>query len=46
VHQENFKRIRAGTEMRTSFIFDKETELRRIGRWNPETQDQLSRRGK
>ena len=45
-HTENFARIRAGTEMRTSFIFDKEKELKRIGRWDPTTEEQLERRGK
>ncbi len=45
-HMENFARIRAGTEMRTSFLWDKEKELRRIGKWNPVTEEQLDRRGK
>ncbi|MBR1584034.1 MAG: hypothetical protein IJ662_00660 [Clostridia bacterium] len=45
-HRENFARIRAGTEMRTSFLWNKEGELKRIGKWNPATQDQLERRGK
>ena len=45
-HWANFVRIRAGTEMRTSFIWNKESELKRIGKWNPKTQSQLDRRGK
>ncbi|MCR5577099.1 MAG: glycerol-3-phosphate acyltransferase [Oscillospiraceae bacterium] len=45
-HWENFARIRAGTEMRTSFIWNKEGELKRIGKWNQKTQSQLKRRGK
>ena len=45
-HRENFARILAGTEMRTSFIRDKETELKRIGMWNETTEKQLERRGK
>lgn len=45
-HRENFARIRAGTEMRTSFIRNKEAELKRIGKWNETTQGQLKRRGK
>ncbi len=45
-HWENFRRIREGTEMRTSFIWDKERELKRIGKWNPKTESQLDRRGK
>ena len=45
-HWENFARIRAGTEMRTSFIWNKEAELKRIGKWDPKTQGQLARRGK
>lgn len=45
-HWENFVRIKAGTEMRTSFIWGKEAELKRIGKWNPTTQDQLERRGR
>lgn len=45
-HWENFRRIKAGTEMRTSFLWNKEDELRRIGKWNPTTIDQLERRGK
>jgi hypothetical protein len=32
--------------MRTSFIRDKETELKRIGMWNETTEKQLERRGK
>ena len=45
-HMENFARIREGVEMRTSFIWDKEGELKRIGKWNPKTESQLDRRGK
>ncbi len=45
-HWPNFVRIREGTEMRTSFIWNKEKELRRIGKWNEKTQSQLNRRGK
>jgi len=37
-------RIREGTEMRTSFIWNKEGELKRIGKWNEKTQNQLKRR--
>lgn len=44
-HRENFARIREGTEMRTSFIWNKEGELKRIGKWNEKTQNQLKRRG-
>ena len=44
-HWENFVRIREGTEMRTSFIWDKEGELKRIGKWNEKTRNQLERRG-
>ena len=44
-HWENFVRIREGVEMRTSFIWDKEGELRRIGKWNSKTESQLDRRG-
>ncbi|MBR4474966.1 MAG: glycerol-3-phosphate acyltransferase [Oscillospiraceae bacterium] len=43
-HWENFVRIREGTEMRTSFIWNKEAELRRIGKWNQKTENQLKRR--
>ncbi|MCR5090095.1 MAG: glycerol-3-phosphate acyltransferase [Oscillospiraceae bacterium] len=45
-HWENFVRIREGTEMRTNFIWNKEKELKRIGQWNPATEEQLKRRGK
>ena len=45
-HWENFVRIRDGVEMRTNFIWDKEAELKRIGKWNPKTESQLDRRGK
>lgn len=44
-HRENFVRIREGTEMRTSFIWNKEGELKRIGKWNEKTREQLNRRG-
>ena len=43
-HWENFVHIREGTEMRTSFIWNKEAELKRIGRWNEKTIEQLERR--
>ena len=45
-HWENFVRIRNGSEMRTDFIWNKEAELKRIGKWNPKTASQLDRRGK
>ena len=45
-HWENFVRIREGTEMRTSFIWNKEGELARIGKWNETTEEQLNRRNK
>ncbi len=45
-HRENFVRIREGTEMRTSFIWNKEGELKRTGHWNDTTEDQLERRGR
>ena len=45
-HWENFVRIREGVEMRTSFIWNKESELKRIGMWNPKTESQLERRGR
>ena len=44
-HRENFVHIREGTEMRTSFIWNKEAELKRIGKWNDKTKEQLERRG-
>ena len=44
-HWENFVHIYEGTEMRTSFIWNKEAELKRIGQWNEKTQEQLKRRG-
>ena len=44
-HRENFIHIREGTEMRTSFIWNKEAELKRIGQWNEKTIEQLERRG-
>ena len=43
-HWENFVRIREGAEMRTSFIWNKEGELKRIGKWNQKTQSQLKKR--
>ena len=45
-HWQNFVRISEGVEMRTSFIWNKEAELKRIGKWNPKTESQLKRRGK
>ena len=45
-HWDNFDRIKKGTEMRTSFIWNKEAELERIGKWNEKTEMQLERRGK
>lgn len=45
-HRENFARIKDGTEMSTGFIWDKEGELKRIGKWNSKTESQLGRRGK
>ena len=44
-HWENFMHIYEGTEMRTSFIWNKEAELKRIGQWNEKTREQLNRRG-
>ena len=44
-HWQNFVRIREGTEMRTSFIWNKEAELKRLGRWDEKAQEQLQRRG-
>ena len=43
-HRENFARIREGTEMRTSFLWNKEAELKRIGKWNEKTIEQLNNR--
>lgn len=43
-HWGNFVHIREGTEMRTSFIWNKEAELKRIGQWNEKTKKQLERR--
>ena len=43
-HWENFVRISQGREMRTNFIWDKEGELKRIGKWNQKTESQLERR--
>ena len=43
-HRENFVHIREGTEMRVSFIWNKEAELRRIGRGDEKSRDQLNRR--
>ena len=45
-HWPNFVHILDGTEMRTSFIWNKEAELKRIGQWNDKTIDQLERREK
>lgn len=45
-HWPNFVSIANGTEMRTSFIWDKENELKRIGQWNEKTINQLERRNK
>ena len=45
-HWPNFVHIAEGTEMRTSFIWDKEGELKRIGHWNEKTAEQLGRREK
>ena len=43
-HRENFVRIHEGTEMRTSFLRNKEAELKRIGKWNEKTIKQLNNR--
>lgn len=43
-HWGNFVRIREGTEMRTSFIWNKEEELKRLGRWNADTVARLKER--
>ena len=43
-HRENFVRIREGKEMRTSFLWNKEAELKRIGKWNEKTIEQLNNR--
>ena len=43
-HWGNFVQIYEGTEMRTSFIWNKEAELKRIKQWNEKTQEQLNRR--
>ena len=43
-HWENFVRIWEGTEMRTSFLWNKEAELKRIGEWNEKTIEQLNNR--
>lgn len=45
-HRENFARIRAGTEMRTDFLWNKEKELRRIGKWDEDSRKKLARRGR
>lgn len=45
-HWENFVRIREGTELRMSFIWNKERELARTGRWNETNKERLERRGK
>ena len=44
-HWENFVHIREGTEMRTNFIWDKEAELKRIGKWDEQSKEKLGRRG-
>ena len=44
-HWPNFVHIADGTEMRTSFIWDKEGELKRIGKWDEKTIEKLERRG-
>ena len=43
-HWGNFVRMAEGKEMRTSFIWNKEAELKRIGMWNETTEEQLERR--
>ena len=43
-HRENFVRIREGKEMRTSFLWNKEAELKRIGKWSEKTIEQLNNR--
>lgn len=43
-HWANFTRILDGTEMRMSFLWDKEAELKRTGNWNEKTIEQLGRR--
>ena len=45
-HWINFRRIREGTELRMSFIWNKEAELMRTGRWNDDTKERLDKRGK
>ena len=45
-HWGNFANIREGTEMRISFIWNKEEELKRIGQWNEKTIEQLNKREK
>ena len=45
-HRENFARIKAGTEISTHFLWQKEAELQRIGKWDETTQEQLKKRGK
>ena len=44
-HWENFVRIREGKEMRVSFIWNKEAELKRLGRWDEKSREQLNKRG-
>ena len=44
-HWQNFVRIREGKEMRVSFIWNKEAELKRLGRWDEKSREQLNRRG-
>lgn len=45
-HWENFVRIREGTELRMSFLWNREAELKRTGRWNETVKEQLDSRGK
>ena len=45
-HRENLRRIREGTELRLRFMWDKESELRRIGRWDETAREGLERRGR
>ena len=45
-HWGNFARILNGTEMRTSFLWNKEAELKRNGNWNEKTIKQLARRNR
>ena len=43
-HRLNFARIREGTEMRTSFLWNKEKELKRLGKWDEDTRKKLEKR--